>query len=333
MIRACVIGLGASGCAHAAAYRGDERAQLVAVCDSHAARAGAVAARLHVPAFSDPAEMLRAVKPDLVSICVEGDPSALVAQALDADCHVLCEAPFSADLAATRELVALARASGRILAADFNLRFTPAAIKAREWIEAGRLGGPLFINAATWLTCDEGSEAPWFMRRLMCHGFDLMRSLCGDVERVHTFAANAPEGRPPSSMQANMQFASGVVGNLTVSSDMPARHPLARWEVAGTTARVVVDNVYEEIIFYPHAEEEKTVITNSIFGGLGGYEETYRWRIRRLLDQVAAGAGFDEIEGSAEDALAAQAVAEAAMESLGTGDVVRVVRLLDQAGA
>jgi len=327
MLRACVIGLGASGRAHAAAYRGDGRAQLVGVCDGNAQRASAAAARLRVPAFSDPAEMLRAAKPDLVSICVESDPSTLVAQTLDAGCHVLCEAPFLPDMAAAQELLALARTSGRILAADFNLRFTPAAIKAKEWIEAGRLGTPLFINAALWLTCDEGSDGSWQMRRLMCHGFDLMRHLCGDIERVQSFAADAPQRPASSSMQINVQFASGVVGNLTVSSDMPARHPLARWEVAGTTARVVVDNVYEEVIFYPHAQEGKTVITNSIFGGLGGYEETYARRIGRLLDQMASGAGLDEIEGSAEDAVVAQLAAAAAMKSLETTEVVQVARV------
>jgi predicted dehydrogenase len=154
-----------------------------------------------------------------------------------------------------------------------------------------------------------------------------MRHLCGDIERVQSFAADALERPAPSSVQINVQFASGVVGNLTVSSDMPARHPLARWEVAGTTARVVVDNVYEEVTLYPHAEDERTVITNSIFGGLGGYEETYARRIGCLLDQMASDAGLDDIEASAEDALAAQAVAEAAMGSLETGEIARVTRV------
>jgi len=329
MLRTCVIGLGAAGRAHAAAYRGDERSRLVGVCDADPERAQEAGARLGVPAFDDVGEMLEAVRPELVSACVSDDALTPVMQALERGCHVVCEAPLSPQLAQAREMVAFARDRGLCLAADLNLRFTPAAIKAKEWIDQSRLGTLLFINAALWSSCSDDAGDALLLRRLACHGLDMMRHLCGDIARLQCFAAERPDRRGLSSAQVNLQFAANVVGNLTLSRDMPARHPLARWEVAGTIARLMVDDIYEEITLYPHAEEEKTVITNSIFGGLGSYEDTYRCRLERLLAQLAAGAAPEAIEGSGEEALAAQVAVEAALESLERGDVVHLRGLDD----
>jgi predicted dehydrogenase len=326
MIRACVIGLDAVGRAHAAVYRSDERSELVGVCDAGRERADAAAARLGAPGFTDAAEMLRAARPDLVSVCVAGDSSPQVMLALERGCHVLCEVPLSPHLSRARELVAFARERKLCLAADFNLRFTPAARKAKEWIDQGRLGTPLFINLALWAACaDEARNSGAVLRRLTCHAFDMMRRLSGEVSRLQCFATAGPGCREWSSAQINLQFASAVVGGLTVSADMPTQHPLARCEVAGTTARLVVDDIYEEISLYPHAEQEKTVISNSIWGGLGSYQDTHRCRVHSLLEQLSAGAAGAEIEGSGEEALAAQAAVEAAMESARRGGIVEMV--------
>jgi len=323
MLRVCTIGLGQVGRAHADAYRGEELAQLVGVCDLDVGRAQDAAARLEAPAFGDAGEMLESVRPDLVSVCVGySDPFAPAMQALERGCHVLCEPPLSNQPARAREMVDFARARGLILAADFNLRFTPAALTAKRWIAQGRLGTPLFINIA--LFSGEGAKnadseaALW---RLGHHGFDLARWLCGDIARLQCFAARAPGGNAWASAQVNLRFAADVVGGLTISREMATVHPLARCEVAGTTARLVVDNVYEELTLYPHASEEKTVVTNSIFGGLGSYEETYRCRVRRLLEQLAAGATPEAIEGSGAEAVAAQAALEAGIKSLETGEM------------
>jgi UDP-N-acetylglucosamine 3-dehydrogenase len=326
-----VIGLGSVGRAHAAAYRADARAELAGVCDTDAARAEDAGRRLRTASFGNAQKMLAEARPHLVSVCVgSADQTALVAQALDAGCHVLCGIPLATDLAQTKELVARAREQGLCVAADFNLRFTPAAVRAREWIDEVRLGTPLFINAALWSRCDGAEDQAAFLRRLACHAFDLMRLLCGEIAEVQCFAAepatgsSASPGGRASSAQVNMRFANGVVGGLTVSADMVTQHPMARCEVAGTVARVLIDNIYEEITLYPHAEEEKTVITNSIFGGLGGYEDTFGCRIGRLLEQLTAGAAPDAIDGSGADALAAQAAVEAAVRSLKSGEVVVV---------
>jgi predicted dehydrogenase len=323
MVRVCVIGLGLAGNLHADAYRRDKRAQLVGVCEINPQRLRAAASRLGTEAFGDAGDMLDALRPDLVSVCAGDDSAAMALQALERECHVLCEAPPAPSAGQTRELVTATMVRGRHLAVNFNLRFTPAALRAKRWLAEGRLGTPLFANLALWCAPEQGLCGERTLWQLAHHGLDLTRWLCGDITRLHCFAAKAPGRAEWSSAQVNLELAAGVVAHLTVSRDMAAHHPLARCEVAGTTARLAIENIYEEVTLFPHADEDTTTHTNSIFGGLGGYDDTYHCRISRLLEQLAGGAPAG-IEGSGDDALAAQLAVEAGLKSLETGAVVEV---------
>jgi len=328
MIRAAVIGLSEAGREHAQAYRADPLAELVGVCDGDPGRAVDPANPSAAPAFAGVADLLAAARPELCTIWTPlpgraGDIHA----ALEASVHVLAALPLTDDPIASKELVALARRNQRVLAADFHLRFAPAVEKARAWLAAGEVGSPLFINLNLWT---HGVERPGgtfdLFRNLGAHGADMMRLFGGDVARVQCFGTKAPGRASWSSLQVNMQFESGAVGTLTTSYDMVVCHPMARLEMAGTRARFVIENVYEEATLYVHAEEEKRVVTNSIFGGIPQLKETYARRIHRLLEQIAAGTAPEAIDGGAEDALAAARIMEAAIASLDNETVVDVRR-------
>jgi predicted dehydrogenase len=146
-----------------------------------------------------------------------------------------------------------------------------------------------------------------------------MRYFCGDVERVHAFLNRAPGRVCYSNAQVNLQFANGVVGHLTGSYDTDPRHNLERCEVLGTKGRFVLDNLYEELTFYPRGGQELTVIRNSIMGGLSGFNATFSNRIHRWLEQVTAGVDRGAIEASGREGLAVQEIIEAAIRSFETG--------------
>jgi len=61
-----------------------------------------------------------------------------------------------------------------------------------------------------------------------------------------------------------------------------------------------------------------------VFGGYRDFDDTFRTRLHVFLEQVAAGASPEKIDGSGADGLAAQQVIAAAIESLETGQVVTV---------
>jgi predicted dehydrogenase len=82
--------------------------------------------------------------------------------------------------------------------------------------------------------------------------------------------------------------------------------------------------MYREATLYPAGDLEKRVYTNPLFGGFRDFEDTFRDRIHRFLEQVNEGVAPNEIDGSGADGLAAQKVLQAAIESLETGTVVRI---------
>jgi predicted dehydrogenase len=328
MIRTAVIGLTQAGSEHAWAYRRDALSQLVGLCDADRAKSDELARSLGVPAFTDVAALLDATKPELVTVRSPlPDRAAAIRAVLAAGSSVLASLPLARETAEARDLAKVARGRGLVLAADFHLRFTPAVAKAREWLDAGRLGSPLFVNMNLWTKGELAAEPRELFRNLGAHGVDMMRQFCGEVRRVQCFGAYASHPRERagcSSAQVNMEFADGTVGNLTLSYDMVPHHPMARCELAGTKARIVIENLYEEATLYPHADEEKRVVTNSIFGGIPQLRDTYARRIHRLLEQMAEKTPPEQIDSCAADALAAAAVMEAAIESLEHETVVEV---------
>ena len=330
-LRVCVVGMGPIGNRHADMYKSDPLAELVGVCDMQKERADRASARLGgaVPAFYDLGQMLDALKPDVVSITTGGyeygsDHYAPTMQALEAGCHVLGEKPISNEIAKAEEMVALAREKNVCYGINLNHRFTPAARVAKRWQNEGKLGHLLFVNMSMWIkNPTEGS--PYFqIKALHPHTVDVMRHFCGDVEAVQCFATTAPGRSIWTTAHFSMKFKNGVVGGLTGSYDIERGHPMERCEVAGTGGRFVIDDMYREATLYPAGNLEKTVYTNPLFGGFRDFEDTFRDRIHVFLEQVSAGVAPSEIDGSGADGLAAQKVLQSAIESIETGNVVKV---------
>ncbi|MFC1452426.1 Gfo/Idh/MocA family protein [Verrucomicrobiota bacterium] len=321
MLRVCVIGMGPIGNRHAGLYREDALAELVGVCDVLRDRADAAAARLGVPAFYDAGEMLASLGPDVCSVTTGGyeygsDHCVPTLQALDAGCHVLCEKPISNDIEEAERMVAAAREKKLCFGVNLNHRFTPAAAVARKWVDEGRLGHMLFVNMSMWIK-NPNESSPYFqIKALHPHTVDVMRHFCGDIEAVQCFATKAPGRRIWSTATFNMRFSNGAVGTLTGSYDIERGHPMERCEVAGTGGRFVIEDMYRQVTLYPAGDLLKTVYTNPVFGGMRDFEDTFRNRIHRFLEQVSEGVPPAGIDGSGAEGLAAQRVLAAAIESL-----------------
>lgn len=329
MLRVCVIGMGPIGNRHANMYQADPLADLVGVCDIQKERADAASARLGVPAFYDAQQMLDALRPDLCSITTAGhenggDHYEPTMQALAAGCHVLGEKPISNEIAKAEEMVAKAREMGVCYGVNLNHRFTPAARIAKKWQNEGRLGHLLFVNMSMWIGNPAESSPYYQIKALHPHTVDVMRYFCGDVEAVQCFATHSPGRKIWTTAHFSMRFKNGVVGGLTGSYEIERGHPMERCEVAGTKGRLVIDDMYREATLYPAGNLEKSVYTNPIFGGFRDFEDTFRDRIHRFLEQVTAGTPPTEIDGTGSDGLAAQKVLQAAIESIETGKIVSV---------
>ena len=331
MLRVCIIGMGPIGNLHADQYASSPLCKVVGVCDIVKGRADAAAARLGVPAFYDAEEMLEALRPNICGVTTGGeeyggDHYKPTMQALEAGCHVLGEKPISNTIAEAEEMVRLAKDKGLCYGINLNHRFTALARKAKQWVEEGRLGDLLFVNMSMWIgNPQEGS--PWFhIKALHPHTIDMMRYFCGDIAAVQCFAMKAPGRSIWSTAHFNLRFANGVVGGLTGSYDIERGHPVERCEVAGTKGRFVLEDMFGRLTLYPAGSLEKTVITNTAFGGLKEktFADTFRNRIHRFAEQITHGDPPERIEASGAEALAAQKVLAAAIQSIQEGTVVEL---------
>jgi len=311
-------------------YMEHPQAELVGVCDLIKERADTAAERLGVPAFYDVPQMLSALSPDICSVATGGEEYASdhylpTMQALEAGCHVLGEKPISNLIPPAEEMVAKAKEKGVCYGINMNHRFNPAHRLAKQWVEEGRLGHLLFVNMSMWIMNPRESSPYFQLKALHPHTVDIMRYFCGDIEAVQCFATKAPGRAIWSTAQFNMRFTNGVVGSLTGSYDIARGHPMERCEVAGTGGRFVIDDMFREVTLYPAGSLEKTVYTNpALFGGMRDFEDTFRARIGRFVEQVDEGVAPEDIDGSGADGLAAQKVLAAAIESLENETVVYV---------
>ena len=328
-LRVGVVGLRNIGNIHARVYAADPLAELVCVCDLLPERAEAAAERYRVRAYGSVEQMLAAEQLDVVSVATGGFENGSfhyqpVMEAIAAGKSVLCEKPLSNDIGQAREMVAAAREAGVRLAANLNHRFTPVAARARQLVDEGELGEILFANM--YLAIGNPNEtSPWFhLRALHPHSLDVMRFFMGDVARVQAFLTRPSHRSTWSTASINLQFRSGAVGHLTGSYDQAGPQPIERCEVGGTKGRFVIDNVYESLTFYRAGSTDALLVRNPILGAqaMAGFDDTFRIRIHRFLEQVAAGDPPGVIEGSGADGLAVQEVIEAAITSFQTGRIV-----------
>ncbi|RAP78349.1 Gfo/Idh/MocA family protein [Paenibacillus montanisoli] len=320
MIKVAVVGVNHIGKIHCQAYMRRQDTVLAAVCDLMPERAEA-AGKLHgVPYYTDLRVLLAKEDVDVVIVATAGAEKgshhfAPVMIAVEAGKDVFVEKPISNNIEEARTMVAASRERGVRLACNLNHRFTPAAYKAKELVSSGKLGTLLFLNMRLTIRNPQEDTEWLHMRALHPHSIDVMRYFAGDIRRVQSFMTKAPGRESWSTVSVNVEFASGAVGHLTGSYDMSMRHPIEYCEVAGNEGRLVVDNVYESMTYYPHNSDELTVVRNPLFGGMNGFDDTFEQRIDCFIEELKAGVLPERITASGADALAAQEVIEAAIRS------------------
>ncbi len=326
-LKVAIVGMGGIGTRHADIYQADERCEIVAVCDAFADKAAAAAERYGCAAYSSVSTMLEGGKIDIASVCTAGvenggDHYEPTMALLNSGIPVLGEKPISNEILKAEEMVALAKEKGLRYGINLNHRFTPAALRAKEWVAKGRLGELNIVNMTMWINNPNESSPYFHMRALHPHSIDVMRYFCGDVTRVHAFFKKGRGRNIWSNVQVNMQFENGVIGHLTGSYDAGGSYGLERLEVVGSEARFVLLEACEHLEFYPRRSQQ--VEKYAYLGDMMSFGETFESRITRWIDQNIVGADPDEIDGSGEDALKAQLIIEAAIESWESGHVVEI---------
>lgn len=323
-----IVGVGNIGSIHAGVYKENPKVEIVAVCDIVKEKADAAAEKFGGKAFYSVQEMLASgIHLDACSMATKGEENGgehftPTMELLEAGIPVLGEKPISNNIVEAEKMVALGKAKKIPYAVDLNHRFTPAALKAKGWVEAGRLGQLHMINMKMWIN-NPVETSPWFhMRALHPHSFDVIRYFAGDVAKVAAFMMKGKGRKIWSNAQVLLYFKNGMIGNLVGSYDAGASYGLETCEVVGSKGRFVIQDACELLTFYPR--DSISTESYSYLGGMRSFGETFKSRIGDWVDQLEAGAKYDEINGSGEDALKAQYIIEGAIQSWETGKIVEL---------
>ncbi|NDD60624.1 MAG: gfo/Idh/MocA family oxidoreductase [Actinobacteria bacterium] len=149
-VKTALIGLGRMGRTHAAALRNVAALDVVAVVDpSPASREAAEEFFPGVATFEHYSTAFH-----IAEACIVVSPTplhpAIVREALSAGVHVLCEKPLSLDVDVARRLHDDAVASERVLQIGHWRRFSPPWLRAKQLLDQGAIGRPLWIRLSQW---------------------------------------------------------------------------------------------------------------------------------------------------------------------------------------
>lgn len=325
-----VVGLGGIGNRHAQCYGDNPHTEVVAVCDIIEAKADKAAAAYGAQAFYSVRKMLNSgIQLDACSVTTAGtenggDHYKPTMELLKARIPVLGEKPISNDVSQARRMVKLAKDKRVPYGINLNHRFTPAAVRAKEWMTKGRLGELNIVNMTMWIN-NPNESSPWFhIRALHPHSLDVMRYFAGDIDSVQAFFKKGKGRKIWSNVQVNVLFTNGVIGHLTGSYDAGGSYGLETLELVGSEGRVIINEACEKLSFFPRFSNQ--VETFDHLGGMQSFGDTFPSRIGAWVDDLRRKTAPSKVDAKAEDALKVQLVIESIIKSWETGQVVKVPR-------
>lgn len=254
MIRVAVVGVGAMGKNHARVCQELPDVELVALADENGGLAESVS-RLHGGrAYCDYRQMVECERPEAVIVAVHTQAHfGVVADLLEAGCHVLVEKPIAASLDEARQLVALAERKGLVLMVGHIERYNPAVIELKRRLEAGELGRIFQIHARRLGPFPARIRDVGVVVDLATHDLDIMRYLTGS-EAVRVYAETRREVHTSNEdlFTGMVNFADDTLGLLEINWLTPAK--IRELYVTGERGMFRADYLTQDLYFFENAE-------------------------------------------------------------------------------
>ncbi len=228
-----VVGAGHLGTYHARIWAAHPDARLVGVLDSEASRAQALAAELGCAAWTDAAQMPRAL--DLVSVVVPtAHHEAVAVPLLERGIACLVEKPLALDLASADRILAAAQRGGARLAVGHVERFQPGLKRVAA------LGlRPRFIECHRLATFSFRSLDIGVVHDLMIHDLDLVLHLVGCPVQSIDAAGGAILTDAEDMASVRLVFENGARANVTASR--VSLSPMRRFRLFSPESYVSLD--------------------------------------------------------------------------------------------
>ncbi len=324
--RVGVVGSGFMGGVHADAWRA-AGAPITSVLTRPGSTSGAELARRHgATLLTDWDEFLAGA--DVVDLCT---PTHLhadgVRRAAASGRAVVVEKPLARTAAEAAELVATCERQGVPLLVGHVLRFFPEYAAAKAVVERGDIGTPGVLRLGRNRSLPEKPGDNWFLddeksgglvMDLMIHDLDFAQWVAGPVTSV--YARSVRSARPSTDADhaiALLTHAGGAITHLEASWAHPRGIFRTYLEIAGTAGLLQADSDRTAALRPALRDPGSDAVVPLPGSPLA--RSPFELQMRHLLDVLA---GRAEPVVTARDALAAVRCAEAAVESLRTGQPV-----------
>ncbi|ODT16657.1 MAG: oxidoreductase [Kaistia sp. SCN 65-12] len=254
MQRAVLIGCGAMSRAWLEAAKTIEGLEIVGLADINADAARARAAEFgltDIVIATSIEELIAEAKPDIVfDVVIPAARHAIVSTALAAGCHVLSEKPMAETLDQARDLIARAKAAGKLHVVVQNRRYLEGVRRIRNAIEVGAIGDVTSIHCDFFLAPHFGGFREQMDHVLLLdmaiHTFDAARFMSGTApEAVYCREWNPKNSwyKQGSSAAAIFELGDGVIFNYRGSwcADGLMTSWESAWRIIGTKGTLVWD--------------------------------------------------------------------------------------------
>jgi predicted dehydrogenase len=234
--------------------------EVVSVVATSTESARRVADRHGIQAWStDLYEAVADPRVDVVDIVAPNDVHApAVIAAAQAGKHAICIKPLARSLVEADAMLDAVRAAGTRLFYAENVPFIPAVQEARRLVDIGQIGDVYRVKACEGIP---GPHADWFFDRertgggaiidMSVHSIAFCEFMAGSS--VRSVYADADTYVWPTRTQAEdtavltLRFANGALGQCEDSWGLTGAMD-SRFEVFGTTGRIMIDNLYRQPI-------------------------------------------------------------------------------------
>ncbi|HUG22920.1 inositol 2-dehydrogenase [Piscinibacter sp.] len=326
MKHVAVFGAGRIGRIHAANLAALPGVQVRYVCDPVADSAASLAQSVGAEvvsidaAFADPAI-------DVVAITSPTDThSELIGHAAAARKHIFCEKPIDLSVPRAVACAEAVKAAGVACMIGFQRRFDPTFNAAKERLARGEIGVPEVLIVTSR---DPGAPPAQYLkasggifRDMLIHDFDVFRWILGD-EAAWVSATGSCLVDPEiaeigdiDTAAVTLRTRSGKLCQINTSRRAAYGYD-QRFEVLGSTGLLACGNHRPTELVQMDANGVHSDKPEHFF--LQRYRDAYRLEVAHFFECLQTGAPF---RTTIEDGVQAQKLADAAAESLKSGQAV-----------
>lgn len=252
-MKVAVIGAGSMGHQHARVYADLPDIDLVAVADPNGAAAEAVCRRHGGRPYTDHRRMLKAERPDAVSIAVPTVHHCDVAMdVFGCGVHALVEKPIALSIDEGQRMIAAAEQAGACLMVGHVERFNPAVLALKDRLQRNELGRVFQIDTRRQGPFPARVTDVGVVIDLAVHDLDIISYVTrARVVRVFAETERRIHSAYEDLLSGLLRLDDGTVGSVTVNWLTPTK--IRELSVIGERGMFRVDYLTQDLYFFENA--------------------------------------------------------------------------------